>query len=175
MIFFRQISPKDTAALAHYFQNLSPETIKRFRPHDLDDETAKWICETEHQDTHYFIGLDSQTQEIISYNILKMRVLDHDFVRLEKYGIEPNHETDCTFAPSVGDSWQGKGIGKMMWAEILAFLEKTPKKRIFLWGGVQSANLHAFHFYQKQGFIRIGGFEYNGYNLDMMKILDYPS
>ncbi len=169
---FRELSPNDTTALTHYWQNLSPETVKRFRPHNFDYETARWICETKHEDTHYFIGLDKSTNEIIAYNILKMRVLDHDFSRLEKYGIEPNHETDCTFAPSVSDVWQGKGIGKTMWANILRFLEKTPKKRMFLWGGVQSANLHAFHFYQKLGFVRIGGFEYHGYNLDMMKRLD---
>jgi len=37
-----------------------------------------------------------------------------------------------------------------------------------LWGGVQRYNEKATRFYLKNGFKRLGSFEYNGWNEDMM-------
>jgi ribosomal protein S18 acetylase RimI-like enzyme len=91
---------------------------------------------------------------------------------LQSYGINPDSNTDCTFAPSVADEWQGIGIGNALFQFILTEIKELGIKRIILWGGVQADNDRAKNYYNKNGFKTLGQFEYNGLNYDM--ILNIP-
>jgi hypothetical protein len=91
-----------------------------------------------------YIAQEKTQEKIVSYSLIKHGYLEHDKLRLASYGLELNKETDCTFAPSVSDEYQNKGIGKLMFDYIVGDLQAINKKRIILWGGVQATNESAF-------------------------------
>jgi diamine N-acetyltransferase len=166
----RQLESADFGELLSYLQNLSPETKKRFGPHDFDAEAIGKFYQNPniHQG---FIGIDIETNKIVAYNILKIGFIEKDQKRFESYGIRLNAETDATFAPSIADDWQSMGLGDLMFRYILDILPNTPIKRIVLWGGVQADNLRAVRYYEKHGFMLCGYFERNGMNEDRIVAL----
>ncbi len=166
-IHFRRLRSNDYANLFDYLQNLSIETTSRFGPHLFDKQTILDFYENSDDHTG-FIAVDPSTGEIIAYSIIKTGYLNHDSSRLMSYGLELNHKTDCTFAPSVADLWQNCGIGKALFNLILSEIIAKGINRIILWGGVQSDNKRAVEFYLKNGFRILGEFDYNGLNLDMI-------
>ena len=170
-VLLSKLTSDDFNQLETYLQNLSSDTKKRYGPHPFDLLSIKDFYESANQNTGY-IARDNEMQAIIAYSIVKSGYLEHDSYRLQSYGLQLSHDTDCTFAPSVADQWQSMGIGNSLFLYILKNLQSTGTKRIILWGGVQSDNEKAVQFYKKHGFRILGGFEYNGPNYDM--IMDIP-
>jgi diamine N-acetyltransferase len=169
-VLMRRFDNSDFENLFLYLQNLGPETLKRFGPHPFDKQSIIDFYKSNEQ--HYaYLALDVENQEIIAYFIIKSGYLRHDSFRLQSYGLNPDAITDCTFAPSVADSWQSSGIGSALFGLMLPDLKSLGFKRIILWGGVQADNLKAVNFYRKHGFIETGEFEYNGLNYDMILII----
>jgi len=166
-VCLRRLHFNDHDNLFDYLQGLSDLTKSRFGPHGFDRQS---IIDIYQKTTEYlgYIAEDILTKKIVAYSILKIGYLPHDRFRLESYGLSPNQQTDCTFAPSVADLWQGCGIGNALFQLILSDLQPKGIKRMFLWGGVQSNNEKAINFYLKIGFKRLGQFEYNGLNDDMI-------
>lgn len=162
-----RLSADDFDKLVDYLQLLSADTRKRFGPHPFDKKSLMVLFENLGKHLGY-IGQDKQTLDIIAYSIIKIGYLDHDSSRLRSYGLEPDPITDCTFAPSVADQWQGMGIGNSLFGFMLSDLKAKGIKRVILWGGVQCDNLNAVDFYLKHGFRTVGQFEYNGWNWDMI-------
>jgi ribosomal protein S18 acetylase RimI-like enzyme len=167
-ILLRRLNSNDFDKLSEYLQNLSTETKKRFGPHLFDRETIINLY-TNSNSANSYIAIDQEAQNIIAYSIIKIGYLEHDNVRLRSYGLVPDNNTDCTFAPSVADAWQGRGIGNALLNFILDDLITFKIKRIILWGGVQTKNYKAVNFYIKNGFKILGKFEYIGENYDMIK------
>ncbi|MEI6060093.1 MAG: GNAT family N-acetyltransferase [Bacteroidota bacterium] len=166
-VIIRKLSPDDIDNLVSYLHQLSTETRKRFGPHEFDRKTVLDFYESSGIHTGY-IGLDAETNGIIAYSIIRKGYLEHDSSRLRYCGLIPDAETDCTFAPSVADSWQSLGVGNSLFRFILDELRSKGIKRIILWGGVQCNNEKAVNFYLKHGFRILGQFEYNGWNYDMV-------
>lgn len=168
-ILLKKLQEQDFYLLFQYLDHLSPETKRRFGPHPFDLDSITAFYKT--ADLHWgYIGLDQATNQIIAYAIVKLGFLQHDAERLKSYGLILSQQTDCTFAPSIADDWQGQGIGNELLSFIINDLQHHSKiKRIILWGGVQADNIKAVKFYQKNGFEIIGAFEYNGSNFDMVK------
>lgn len=165
MIQLRQLSDGDTGTLVSYLSGLSTESRKRFGPHPFDwDSVEAFYRQPENRG---YVAVVPESGEIIAYAILRSGFLLHDSARLESYGLTLNHNTDCTFAPSVADSWQNCGIGDLLFQFIRSEMKENGLKRIILWGGVQADNDKAVNFYRKNGFQALGCFEYNGLNLDM--------
>jgi diamine N-acetyltransferase len=166
-VLLSTLGSNDLEGLLCYLDNLSGETRKRFGPHPFDK--AAVIDFYKNPESHLgFVALDTAAGAIIAYAIIKTGYLQHDSDRLQSYGIELSSQTDCTFAPSVADAWQGLGIGNSLLHFIIAELKPQGFKRIILWGGVQADNTHAVHYYTKNGFSILGQFEYNGPNYDMV-------
>jgi GNAT superfamily N-acetyltransferase len=166
-VLVRRLNYDDFDKLVIYLNRLSPETVKRFGPHSFDKKAI--INLYEHCDKHNgYIAQDVETSEIIAYSIIKIGSLEHDGSRLQSYGLKPDENTDCTFAPSVADHWQSQGVGKSLFNFMLLELKAKRFKRILLWGGVQSDNTRAVNYYIKNGFRKLGEFEYNGPNYDMV-------
>ena len=166
-VLLRKLTPGDFADLAGYLQNLSPDTVKRFGPHGFDIQSISDL----HQDSGSYSGyiaIDAETSEIIAYSVIKTGYLEHDGYRLQSYGLTPDGRTDCTFAPSVADQWQSQGIGNSLFHFMMSDLKAKGCRRIILWGGVQSSNRKAVNYYLKNGFIKLGQFEHNGLNDDMI-------
>lgn len=171
-ILLRRFATTDTNLLFQYLQNLSSGTRKRFGPHPFDKQSIRDFYRPDTSNRGY-IALDSGTNSIVAYCIVKIGVLAHDLPRLQSYGIRPDEKTDATFAPSVADAWQGQGLGNSMLHFILDDLRRdTDVKRLILWGGVQADNYPAVRYYEKNGFRRLGMFAYNGENYDMMKEME---
>jgi ribosomal protein S18 acetylase RimI-like enzyme len=157
--------------LFHYLQQLSTETKKRFGPHSFDRQAIADFYSNKSENIGY-IATDETSGETVAYSIIRKGFLYEDGKRLQSYGMEPNSESDCTFAPSVADAWQGLGVGNSLFQFILAQLKEHGYKRIILWGGVQTDNEKAVKYYQKNGFRKIGQFEFNGLNDDMISDID---
>ena len=163
----RKLTPGDIIQLSDYLQNLGPDTVKRFGPHGFDKQSISALYQNPDEYTGY-IALEVETSEIVAYSVIKQGYLEHDGYRLQSYGLALNDKTDCTFAPSVADRWQSLGVGNSLFHFILDDLKAKGIKRIILWGGVQSDNLKAVNYYLKNEFKKIGQFEYNGSNDDMV-------
>ena len=165
-ILCRELATTDIHALHQYLQQLGDETKKQFGPHSFEIDALIHFYNADAGLTAY-IAEDTVQGSIIAYAILKNGCLLHDRERLESYGLQTNDTNCCTFAPSVADNWQSKGIGKTLFNHIVANLKGRGIKKIILWGGVQASNKKAMNFYRKMGFQTLGTFEYNGANFDM--------
>ena len=167
-VLLRALTPADHDQLFAYLNQLGDKTQKRFGPHPFDLPSILRFYEN--PDHCGYLAID-ESGNIVAYAIIKLGYLEHDRFRLHSYGMNPNHQTDSTFAPSVADAWQSCGVGQALLAYILDQLKATGRKRLFLWGGVQADNVKALNFYLKNGFEMLGAFEYNGNNFDMMCVL----
>ncbi len=166
----RRLDKGDFDNLVLYVNSLSSETKKRFAPHAFDKQSMIDF----YQDNDLLIGyiaVDLETGAIVAYAIMKRGILEHDRSRLESYGLIPDQEQDSTFAPSVADSRQGQGVGSGLLQYIIAEQKITKINRILLWGGVQADNVRAIHYYERNGFTRLGQFEHHGTNYDMILTL----
>lgn len=165
-VCIRRLHLNDLDNLYNYLQTLSAETKRRFGPHNFDRGSLTEFYES---NMHLgYIALESDTNDIIAYSILKIGFLEHDRNRLESYGMILDNKKDSTFAPSVADLWQGYGIGNHLFNYTLSDLVTNKIERIILWGGVQVVNERAINYYKKIGFETIGQFTYNGENYDMI-------
>lgn len=167
-IIIRSLDTSDFENLFIYLNQLSLTTRKRFGPHAFDRGSIIDFYRDLHATKLGYIALNIETGEIVAYAIIKTGYLDHEIERLQAYGLKLNPLTDCAFAPSVADKWQGKGIGNQLLHFIINDLKTRNIKRILLWGGVQADNERAIRYYQKNDFVQIGQFEYNGLNNDMI-------
>lgn len=165
----RTLQSTDMEDILAYLENLGPDTKKRFGPHPFNRQAINELC-TDKSNTG-FIARDCLSGKIIAYAIIRTGYLDHDKKRLSSYGLQLSKETDCTFAPSVADEWQGLGVGHVLFHFIVTALKEKGINRIILWGGVQAGNLRAVNYYRKLGFTLLGEFEYYGKNYDMLKTI----
>ncbi len=161
------LDPQDYGGLEEYFATLSPETKSRFGPHPFTRDDIAAVYAHQHLYNGY-IAKEKESGKIVAYAIIKNGCLEHDFERLHAYGIEPDNFKDCTYAPSVADDWQGKGVGYQLFKFILSKLKSEGFHRILLWGGVQAANQNAVEYYRRNGFNILGSFNHNGENYDMI-------
>jgi GNAT superfamily N-acetyltransferase len=166
-VVLRKLLPTDFDELCRYLQRLGNDTKKRFGPHPFDIESIIDFYKSRDQMIGY-LAKDISTGIIVAYSIIKVGYLNHDYNRLQSYGINPNLKTDCTFAPSVADTWQSAGVGNALFQFIRSDLVATGVRRIILWGGVQADNQIAVNFYRKNNFKILWQFEYNGSNYDMI-------
>ncbi len=165
-VLLQRLTPDDYGKLVEYLQQLGPDTLKRFGPHAFGMQ-AVLECFQNPENSAY-VALDAETFRIIAYSIIKTGYLEHDRERLQSYGLVLDKLTDCTFAPSVADSWQSMGIGNSLFGFVLLELKARGIQRIILWGGVQCDNEKAVNYYRRNGFTTLGQFVYNGLNYDMI-------
>ncbi|WP_301930263.1 GNAT family N-acetyltransferase [Ferruginibacter sp.] len=166
-VSFRLLERKDQQGLYNYLNQLSAESRSRFGPHAFDLKTTIEICDNLYGDTIYFIAEDSGNN-IIAYMLLRKGMLDADKSRYDDYHIFFDEKSTATYAPSVADEWQNAGIGTAIFQYILLYLKNNGYKNLILWGGVQTLNQRAVHFYSKHCFKQAGSFWYQGKdNLDM--------
>jgi ribosomal protein S18 acetylase RimI-like enzyme len=165
-IEIRRLNENDFGLLANYLADLSEKTRQRFAPHSF----LQLDLEAYYADFQINIGyVGLYESKIIAYSIIKLGYLPKDFQRFQSYGILLPESEVCTFAPSVADAWQGKGMGEKIFHFICQDLSDLPLQWMILWGGVQSSNQNALKYYQKLGFQTVGCFERAGVaNQDML-------
>jgi GNAT superfamily N-acetyltransferase len=165
-VIIRQLSASDLDGLIAYLYHLSPATVRRFQPHPYHkDDVINFHHNNDHEG---WIAVDPVSESIIGYTVLKKGYLQHDYPRLQQYGVAIAYDHCYTIAPSVTDEWQSTGVGQLLFNDVLTEMKNRKVKQLILWGGVQSDNFKAVHFYQKNGFRSLGHFQYNGLNEDMI-------
>ncbi|MDX2285191.1 MAG: GNAT family N-acetyltransferase [Bacteroidia bacterium] len=168
-ILLAMLQPEALEELHAYLEGLSGDTRRRFGPHpfDLPSIVQLYGGSPEHRG---YIARDPASGRIIAYAVVRIGFLPHDAPRLQSCGITPDAQTDCTFAPSVADAWQGCGLGDGLLTCVISDLKQhTAVRRIILWGGVQADNQRALRYYMRNGFRILGAFTYNGENYDMLR------
>ena len=165
-VLLRRYTGDDFEHLLIYLHHLSPNTAKRFQPHPFHKEDViRFHNDQEHE---AWIAVDPISQKIIAYTVLKKGYLQHDYPRLQQYGVNISYNECYTIAPSVTDEWQSAGVGQLLFDYVLSEIKTRNAKQIIVWGGVQIDNIKAIRFYQKNGFRSLGHFQYNGLNEDML-------
>ena len=162
-ILLRRLEVSDCTKLIDYLDRLSFETKNRFGPHPFDEKTLIDLYGNPSGHSGY-LAIDPQTSDIVAYSIMKQGILEHDRLRLQLYQLNLNDATYCTWAPSVSDLWQGKGIGTALFHFILKDLIQSTIKSVVLWGGVQKENHTAVSYYLSNNFKILGEFEHLGIN-----------
>lgn len=162
-----RVTPDHHSLVNTFLQELSALSRSRFAPHgDTAGDLAAFYGNPAHEG---WIAVDG-TGRVAGYAVLYLGVVPHDRPRYTGYGFRMDERIDLSFAPSVGEAWQGMGLAQAMWMELHQFAHARGYRRIFLWGGVQSANPRAIRFYEKLGFRRLGQFVHGGENLDMVHL-----
>ncbi|MEL6659604.1 MAG: GNAT family N-acetyltransferase [Bacteroidota bacterium] len=168
-MIYRSVLPNDQAALLAYFQGLSPETHRRFAPHPFDEATIKAICHGQRDKCIAYVAVDQD--KIVAYAIVLQGYTRGEHHRYQAYDVALNERNDYTLAPSVADAYQSQGIGSALYQYVERELRALGAQKIVLWGGVQLSNQRAVRFYLKHGFRTLAQFQYQGANLDMVKVL----
>jgi hypothetical protein len=100
-VVFRRLYLNDLDNLFKYLQGLSAETKRRFSPHAFDLQGLNEFYESNLN--LGYLAIESDTNDIIAYAVIKIGYLEHDRNRLESYGMLLDNQKDSTFAPSVTD------------------------------------------------------------------------
>ncbi len=171
-VTIRLLESSDAPKLTAYFKGLSAETKSYFAPHSFIEETVMHICKTLNpNEVVRLVAVSADTQQVIAYLLLLAGATPSDMARYQASGIVLTPETDYSIAPSVADAYQGRGLGNHLMKKALAIARTTGKKRIVLWGGIQDRNGRAMQYYQKYSFVKIGQFENEVLNYDMVLTL----
>ena len=134
-IDFRRLALEDAGALAEFYNALSGESKRLFRP--LSEKTDKYRC----------IELANDNVADCKYDLVAVYeavVVGWAFV----WNVEEPHE--CTFGIGVSDDWQGRGIGKMLMAQVLDSCHQRGIIRVHLI--VVQDNVRAQSLYKQMGF-----------------------
>ena len=167
-MILRLLEPGDADAFGTYLEALSEESRNRFGPHPHTMEEAVKLCsEIDISKYMRFIAL-ADDRLVIAYLILIPGVSDPTKKRYQGYGCELDGDSDCTFAPSVADEYQDRGLGTVLFGEVREVAQELGFQRMVLSGGVQVPNLRGVHYYEKLGFKKVGEFTTRVENLDMM-------
>jgi diamine N-acetyltransferase len=164
-LVLRPLGREDATRLSSYFDALSSESTRRFQPHPLTSEVARSLCAIEGSATLRCV-IESAGR-VIGYFILEPTVSVHEAERYSRFGISLKSGQDYTFAPSVADEFQNKGIASLAMPHLINLARKSGAKSLVLMGGTQATNTRAVAFYEKFGFRRFGGYQTDVFNHDM--------
>lgn len=154
----RLLTREDAEAFGAYLEGLSEETASLFGPHRLDADTARELCSKLDPSQTMRFGLFEPDGTMIAYFLLFPLVRDSTIQRYAAAGIELSSKTDCTFAPSVADAWQSKGLATAAMPAITGIARDLGFKRMVLSGGTQDRNKRGIAFYRKHGFRVVNDF-----------------
>lgn len=164
-IFVRvHVQHEHLGQVERYLQQLNEASRQRFGPHGY---TRQHLLDFYSNPYNAGYALALPDGSLGAYAVLRFGFLEHDAARLRGWGLQPDHATDASFAPSVADAWQGKGLGKQLLQWVQADARARGFRRLLLWGGVQASNDAALAYYRRAGFVALGSFDYQGLNWDM--------
>ncbi|WP_198045088.1 GNAT family N-acetyltransferase [Spirosoma montaniterrae] len=164
----RLLKPTDVLPLINYFGGLSEQTRSYFSPHSFDPVTVHQICNSVEQDDTIRLVAALPNGEIVAYLLLLPGATTSDLTRYGTAGVSVQPDTTYSFAPSIADAYQGRGLGGHLLQAAIDVARQMEKRQLILWGGVQANNERAVHFYQKHGFQKVAEFERNGLNYSMV-------
>ena len=109
-VTIRAITPEDRTELARFYAALSADTLNaRFHgaTHGIEDRIARFFCGADHEHREGLIAqLTSAPDEA--------RIVGH-------LCLEPTGPGEVEMAIAVADAWQGRGIGRALLTESIAW------------------------------------------------------
>ncbi|MCU0384673.1 MAG: GNAT family N-acetyltransferase [Flavihumibacter sp.] len=157
----------DIDTLVFFYQQLQETTRRLYAPHPMDRESLQQQV----ADPAYKMLLSFIDNELAGYQVFLQGAFPWERDRYKQYGIVLDPLT-ASYAPVLGDGYQGRGLGPVQLTQALPYLKEAGITRLILWGGVQCANIRAVNFYLKNGFRIVGYFDWEGANYDMISTID---
>ena len=172
-LLLRPLLPTDVEKLTRFLQRLSEKTRRLSTFESYDSTTAQELCDAINRYDKLRFALESEKKEIVGLFEFTLEIPGGDIERYKSYGITLSSSTDCRFGPTLADDYQDKKVGSQIFPFMVMIAKQFGKQRMILFGGVLADNPRAIHFYEKNGFTRMGSFKnQDGQDcLDMMKIL----
>lgn len=164
----RIVEETDYIDIIKYYGNLSNDSQKFFMPHLFSNEG---ICNFYNNPMNRGYVLVDPNNKILGYSVIRHGWIEHEKERICSYNFYTEDRQIAFYAPSVSDNLRGNGLSGYILQHILGELRDMGVERVFLWGGVKSQNTPAVRFYLKNGFYKIGEFEFDGLNYDMVKYI----
>lgn len=157
-VVLRALKTMDVQKLTMFLENLSSETRRLSTFPSYDSVTAQEFCDViDKYDKQRYV-LETPAGELVGLLEFCMDVPESDKKRFKKYNIELDSKTDCRFGPTLADSYQNMGIGSIIFPKMMDVVREMGKRRVLLYGGVLVNNARAIHFYEKNGFLKLGTF-----------------
>jgi len=174
-VVLRPLEPNDISKLADFLQGLSKETRRLSTFEGYDMKTAKELCDAINKYDKLRFVIENSGKDIVGLIELSFGFPESDVERYKNAGYELNTDTDLRFGPTLTDDYQNVGLGSKVFPCIVEIAKKFGKHRIILWGGVLKDNERAIHYYEKQGFKKVGYFtKDDAEHLDMaIELKDY--
>lgn len=141
-ITIRRAQAGDAAALRDFYNGLSADSIRTFRP--LGVNTTLPACEA--------IIRDNLPEAGAKYDLVAVadgRIVGWGFV-WDWNGAEP------VFGLGVADAWQGRGVGAALMDRVMRAAREKGLSRVFL--TVVRNNDKAWRMYERRGFVKYGAF-----------------
>jgi RimJ/RimL family protein N-acetyltransferase len=155
----RPLTHADAERLSEFLQGLSPESrrLSTFDGYDL--AAAREMCDAiARYDKLRLVLEDVPSSRIVGLLELSLALTPEDIARYREAGFRLTETTDCRFGPTLADTYQGRGVGTLVFPLITEVVQRLGRTRIILWGGVLVDNARAIRFYEKNGFRLIGLF-----------------
>ncbi|MBI9066313.1 MAG: GNAT family N-acetyltransferase [Salinivirgaceae bacterium] len=165
--YLRKLVESDSGNLGSYFENLSDVTKNSFQPHALNCKYAIFLCHRNSDTAERFVLVDFKNN-IQGYFILEFGQIEHEAERYKKYGIILNHDETVYFAPSISDKHQGSQLASSVMPFFINRIKNKGIMQMVLLGGTQETNILAQNFYLKFGFKKVGGYQTEVWNVDMV-------
>jgi GNAT superfamily N-acetyltransferase len=166
-MYTRIATAADVENIVSFYQQLQEATRRLYAPHSMDREAIQQQV----ANPDYLMLLSFEETDLAGYQVFLKGVFPWERDRYKQYGITLNQHT-ASYAPVLGDNFQGRGLGASMLEQALPLLKAAGIRQLILWGGVQCANIRAVNFYLKNGFRIVGYFDWEGANYDMISTID---
>lgn len=129
-----EITSNDSQLLDDFLKNAGEETLKTFR---------------------YF---NKRPKEVIDNHLITYILVDQELKLPVAYGHLDRETTKTWLGIAVSESFQGKGIGKMMMNHLLAYASSSKIEEIYL--SVDKTNTPAISLYKSCGFTLVSEHEH---------------
>ena len=163
-LILRLLQPQDAAPFGDYLLNLSAHARSHFAPHEFTRERAEQVCaDANAGDLLRFVVTAGPVPSpcIVAYFLLFLGEPHLEIRRYEQYGdtlAALRGKRLCTFAPSVADDYQSRGLASAAMPKILELARALGCEQMLLMGGAHVENAKAVAFYEKFGFRPVGRF-----------------
>jgi ribosomal protein S18 acetylase RimI-like enzyme len=157
-VLLRRLAPGDAEALVAFYNGLNEDSKRTFCP--LGTATTVETCADVVTDNSGVGGAKYDLvavcgAEIVGWSFLWGLAPTYD-AGGPGDGADPNGNRGPTFGLAVADAFQGRGLGKALMSQVMAWARTEAIPQVLL--TVVQDNVIAWRLYEKMGFVRYGAF-----------------
>lgn len=171
-LLFRPLIHSDVKLLTSFLEGLSAETRRLSTFDSYGISMAREVCDAINKYDKLRFCLINSLGSIVGLIEFTLDVPESDIARFLSYGISLDELRTCRFGPTLSDSYQNQGVGKLLFPYIMEIVKLLNKNAVILYGGVLADNERAIRYYLKHGFVKAGVFV-NSDNLETIDMILY--